>query len=100
MEKFKKFLLLIINIFIDIFLISLAIVLLLWMIFKIPPEKSVQSSFSWIQESWDALWGIEVKERDALLSKKFYDRAHRHIYVETPKKRGKREGNIITQPYK
>lgn len=100
MEKLGKVLLLTLNICIDIFLIVVFIILLLWAILDISPEKSVQNTFMWIQTSWDALWGITPKERTVQISPKLQDRAHRQIYMIAPNKRKKSSEDIIVQPYK
>ncbi len=100
MEKLGKILLLILNIFIDIFLIFVVLILLLWSIFGITPEKSVQNTLIWIQNSWDSLWGIESSGRSTELSYRLQKPSHRNLYVAEPNQRDETSGDLITQPYK
>ena len=97
MKKLGKVLLLILNIFIDVFLLMVVLLLLLWAIFGVNPERLIQNTLTGIQYSWDALWGIEPQRDANQISPKFQRRAHRHIYVIQPNKRNE---EIVTQPYK
>ena len=100
MEKLGKIIFLILNICIDVFLIALALLLALWIIWDIDPQKSVRNTFGWIENSWNALWGIEAKEMSSSVSEKLRERAHRQIYLVEPNKRDETAEDIITQPYK
>ena len=100
MEKLAKILLLILNIFIDTFLVIVGLILILWMIFGVSPEKSVQNTLTWIQESWNFVWGIESRGNTGHISQEFQKRAHREIYVAQPNKKDETAPEFVTQPYK
>ena len=100
MEKLGKVLLFILNVFINLFLIMTVFILALWIFFGVTPQQSIQSSFMWLETSWNSLWGYETQERKMQLSPKYQKRAHRQLYVEQPNKRDKSADDIVTQPYK
>ena len=99
MEKLGRILLLILNIFIDTFLVLFMLMLILW-VFGVSPERSIRNTFVWIQYSWDSLWEIESRMDSNSLSQKFQKRAHRHIYVIEPSKQKGSTERIISQPFK
>lgn len=96
MQKLGKILLLILNIFIDIFLVSVVCFLLLWLILGITPEQSLQKSMVWIT----SFVGGESQEKTDKLSKKYQQRAHRNLYVQELNKKDESGNERISQPYK
>ena len=97
MKKFGRILLLCLNILIDIFVLVVVIFLALWLFWGIPPERSVQRTMVWIENTWDGLTGRSPKERTEQMSARKRERAHRNIYVEEENKQHRKQ---VTQPYK
>ena len=96
MQKVEKILLLVLNILIDIFLISVVVSFVLWLIWGITPEKAAL----WIEQTWNSLTGYTVSERSLQLSEKYQRRAHRYVYVQEPDKKEENKEGPITQPYR
>lgn len=98
MKKWGEILLFILNFCINVFLIAIVVMLLLWLILGITPEKSVQGTALWIEQNWNYLIGRTSKERTEDLSQKQKEKAHRYIYLQEPSKHD--EGERISQPYR
>ena len=100
MKKLGHILLFILNVLIDTFLILLALLLILWIFFDIPPKETIQNSIIWVEKTWEDFTGKSPEERLEGLSKKQREKAHRELYVREKIKKGSREEERITQPYK
>ena len=95
MEKLGHILLLMLNILINLFLIGAALVLILWFVFDLSPEKSVQGVMRFVEEKWASLTGKTLPKEIDQLSQKQKDRAFHELYV--PERQNKER---VTQPYK
>lgn len=100
MEKLGRILLFILNILLDIFLVLVAVVLVLWLFWDIPPENSVKISATWVEQKWNHLTGRIPPEGVVQLSQKQRRRAHRHLYVQEADNIEKNKKGHISQPYK
>ena len=56
MESFGKFVLLVVNVCINVFLLSIVVLLSLWLILKIPPNVSVQKAATWVEHIWRSVF--------------------------------------------
>ena len=86
MKKFGRFLLLCVNVSIDIFLLIIIIFLALWLLWGITPERSVQGTMFWIEKTWDFLTGKVPEERTEQMSAKVREKAYQNMYVEEENK--------------
>ena len=100
MEKLGTILLFILNVLINAFLVSIALVLILWFFFDISPEKSVQMTANWVQQKWDSLIGYTPPGSVATISEKQKRRAYHNIYVQTEENSEKNKRGYISQPHK
>ncbi|MGN0919649.1 MAG: hypothetical protein ACI4OR_02690 [Alphaproteobacteria bacterium] len=96
MEKLGEFLLLILNILINVFLIGVVLLLLLWIIWGITPKQSLQKSIMWIEDAT----GRSASQQPQQLSEKYQQRAHRYLYVQEPDKKDESETERVLQPYR
>ena len=97
MKKLGKIFLFVLNILINIFLISIFVVLTVWAVWDVSPDKSVQQVFLWIENKWDRLTNTASEEKMKDLSKKYQKRARRHLYILENKKPSQEDR--LTQPY-
>ena len=100
MEKLGHILLLILNIFLNTFLVMVALVLIAWLFLGIAPEKSIQATANWIQHKWDSLTGYIPPEQTEQISQKQKRRAYHHIYVQTEDDIENNKRGYISQPHK
>ena len=56
MEKLGKFLLFLVNVGINLFLLSIIVVAFMWLVMDVPPNTSVRYGAEWIEYKWYSIW--------------------------------------------
>ena len=65
MEKFGKFLLFLVNLGINLFLLSIVVLVLAWLIWDIPPNVSAKKTATWIEQTGRSLLRSDVPKKRA-----------------------------------